>query len=157
MITLDDLNIDLNMDTILIDYPHGCSPSPLHERTGKAINCLRETIAPDLYTPMANMTSFHTTSNRIRPWIKVLQIFYWDNLRNMDDIDINWSKKPGQWSVQHDKQNRIVIRVKQCSGPRKYTLTFFVTTGTICVQGNQYRLFINEHFPLLKQILSRVL
>jgi hypothetical protein len=80
-----------------------------------------------------------------------------DNLRNEDDINLSWLKKPEIWADQHDQANRIIIGVENRDGTPKYTLTFYVTTGTICVQGTQYRLFTDEHFPILREILRLVL
>jgi hypothetical protein len=49
----------------------------------------------------------------------------------------------------HDAANCILIEVKNLDETLKYNLTFFVTTGTIRAQGNQYRLFTDKHFPTL--------
>ena len=39
---------------------------------------------------------------------------------------------------------------------RKYQLRFFITTGTIQVQGNNVSLFVSEHFPKLKLLVNLI-
>jgi hypothetical protein len=103
------------------------------------------------------MITFHTTLPRIQPWIKVLSIFYYDNLGKQDNIKLSWSDIPETWSDRHDAANCILIEVKNLDETLKYNLTFFVTTGTIRAQGSQYRLFTDKHFPTLIRILKQVL
>jgi hypothetical protein len=84
----------------------------------------------------ARMITFHTTLPRIQPWIKVLSIFYYDNLGKQDNIKLSWSDIPETWSDRHDAANCILIEVKNLDETLKYNLTFFVTTGTIRAQGS---------------------
>jgi hypothetical protein len=144
--SLEGLHIDLSMEKILLEYPLECLPSKLNKRTGKALRCPFEAIDLNLYEEGARIT-FHTTLPRIQPWLKVLSIFYYDNLGKQDNIKLSWSDIPETWSDRHDAANCILIEVKNLDETLKYNLTFFVTTGTIRAQGSQYRLFTDKHFP----------
>lgn len=155
--SLEGLHIDLSMEKILLEYPLECLPSKLNKRTGKALRCPYEAIDLNLYEEGARMITFHTTLPRIQPWIKVLSIFYYDNLGKQDNIKLSWSDIPETWSDRHDAANCILIEVKNLDETLKYNLTFFVTTGTIRAQGSQYRLFTDKHFPTLIRILKQVL
>ena len=39
----------------------------------------------------------------------------------------------------------------------QFNITFFVTTGTIRVQGSKYMTFVHSHFPVLIQILAKLI
>ena len=110
--SLEGLHIDLSMEKILLEYPLECLPSKLNKRTGKALRCPYEAIDLNLYEEGARMITFHTTLPRIQPWIKVLSIFYYDNLGKQDNIKLSWSDIPETWSDRHDAANCILIEVK---------------------------------------------
>jgi hypothetical protein len=50
-----------------------------------------------------------------------------------------------------------VIEVADVNKILQYGITFFVTTGTIRVQGSKYKHFAEKEFPILKEILAIVL
>jgi hypothetical protein len=74
------------------------------------------------------MLAFHTTLERIQPWIKTLSIFYFEN---ENKHEITWRDEPDPWSNQNDVANSIVIEVADVNKILQYGITFFVTTGTI--------------------------
>ena len=162
MAGIDDLSdmhivINPNMDKILRDYPHNSLPTKLNRRTGKAKKCLYEEIDPNLYEKDARMVTFYTTLNRIHPWIKTLDVFYYDHLGSHDNFDIKWYDEPKSWTDPNNNGNSIIIEVLNKDEELQYNVTFFVTTGTIRVQGSKYMTFANSHFPKLKEILVKVL
>ena len=59
------------------------------------------------------------------------------------------------------RNGKIVIEVhskdKQTMNTLQYKLKFFVTTGTLQVQGNKKDKFADEHFPVLKNLLQMIL
>ena len=142
------------MKNINDEYPVSCLPTNLNNRTGKARNCPFEAIDLILYDDNAHMLAFHTTLERIQPWIKTLSIFYFEN---ENKHEITWRDEPDPWSNQNDVANSIVIEVADVNKILQYGITFFVTTGTIRVQGSKYKHFAEKEFPILKEILAIVL
>jgi hypothetical protein len=105
------------------------------------------------------MNTFHTHVNRIYPWIKTLDTFYYIHLGKQSEYRIKWFDDPQGWK-DISSANSIVIEVSQASDEvQLYNLflTFFITTGTIRVQGTKYIMFVQKHFPVLKMILQKVL
>ena len=158
-ITVDDVNIDemnFSMDKILREYPTRILPVKLHERTGKAKKNPFEEI--DINLNQTDMITFHTSLDRIHYWIKTFDLFYYHKLGDRKNLDINWFDVPEKWTNPEDS-NEIVIELYN-KGDRQnllYNVTFFVTTGTIRVQGKKHMTFVQKHFPLLKKILAKLL
>ena len=138
---------------MLKEYPLSCVPEILHERTGKAIDSLFEEIDNGLYE--GDIVTFHTSKERVHAWIKVLHIFYFENLGAWNDIDISWADSDEPWS--DDKSNFIIIEVKTKNKVLIYNVTLFVNTGTIRIQGSQYDLYTTRHHVILKGLLEQVI
>lgn len=156
MASLNIDEIDLSWEKILSEYPPKDLPDKLNARTGKAKNCLFEQIDLNLYEEKAKIVTFHTDIKRIHPWIKTLHVFYYDFLGEQENLSINWHDEPKEWTDRNHSGNSIIIEVSQ-SEKLQYNITFFVTTGTLRVQGVNYLTFVNTHFPILKQILTKVI
>lgn len=109
---MDDLLIDLNLDQIQRDYPVTCLPSSLNKRSGKANKCLYEELDLKLYEPAAKMVAFHTAINRIQPWLKTLDIFYYDNLgKEGSNYSVQWEDDPINWTDRNDANNKVTIQL----------------------------------------------
>ena len=70
-----------------------------------------------------------------------------------------WSDEPPELVDRESAANTICIElhtIHEKQNTLLYKLTFFVTTGTIIVQGQKYKKFI-DHFQLLTQILEQVI
>ncbi|CAG2218274.1 unnamed protein product [Mytilus edulis] len=132
-------------------------PKILHKRTGKAKKCLFEDIDIYLYEKEARMITFFTNVERIHPWIKTLDLFYYDHMGNNDKFDIKWYDVPTTWSDPNNNNNSIVIEILDKEQALQFNITFFVTTGTIRVQGSKFMTFVHSHFPVLTQILAKVI
>ncbi|VDI73736.1 Hypothetical predicted protein [Mytilus galloprovincialis] len=156
MVDLGKLKIDLSMDKTINDYPLSSLPSKQNKRTGKAKLSLFEQIDPNLYDEHAKIITFYTNLDRIQPWIKTLDIYYYDNLGKEPDYDIEWYDEPKIWENRNNSGNSVMIEVLK-KGELQFNITFFVTTGTIRVQGSHYYEFVDIHFPILKDILDKVL
>ncbi|CAG2221419.1 ABCB1 [Mytilus edulis] len=156
MVDLGKLKIDLSMDKTINDYPLSSLPSKQNKRTGKAKLSLFEQIDPNLYDEHAKIITFYTNLDRIQPWIKTLDIYYYDNLGKEPDYDIEWYDEPKTWENRNNSGNSVMIEVLK-KGELQFNITFFVTTGTIRVQGSHYYEFVDIHFPILKDILDKVL
>lgn len=105
-----------------------------------------------------HMITFHTTPARVYPWIKALDLFYFQHLGQDPNLQVKWFDTPEKWTIANNS-NAIVIELLDKNNNMKlmYNVTFFVTTGTIRVQGNKYQTFVDKHFATLKEILSKVL
>jgi hypothetical protein len=150
------LKIDLSMDRVIKEYPISALPTKLHQRTDKAKQALFEEIDINLYNENAHIVTFYTSSDRIQAWIKTLDIYYYDNLGKDQDLEIEWRDDPIEWKDPNNSANSIVIEILK-NEQLQYNVTFFVTTGTIRVQGTCYRQFAEVHFPKLKNIFKMVL
>lgn len=103
------------------------------------------------------MVTFHTDIHRLYPWIKTLDPFYYNHLGKCDEFNINWYDDPTVWENPSDKANSIVIEIRDNTNTLVYSVTFFITTGTIRAQVSKYMLFVKNHFPILKLTLDKVL
>ena len=106
------------------------------------------------------MAAFHTHADRIIPWIKALAIFNYVNIGQMDSMIVRWVDARDQWTDASNISNSIVIELcsadKELANTFGYKLTFFISTGTVQVQGNEKDQFTNEHFSVLKRLVSMV-
>ncbi|CAC5386925.1 unnamed protein product [Mytilus coruscus] len=155
VVGLDFNNIDLCMDKVLRDYPVNIFPTSLNKRTGKAKKCLYEEIDVNLYEKEARMVTFCTSLAHIHPWIKTLDLFYYEHMGINEQFDIKRCDVPTTWSDPNNNGNSIVIEI--FDQVLQFNTTFFVTTGTIRVQGSKYMTFVQSHFPVLMQILAKLL
>ncbi|CAC5377525.1 unnamed protein product [Mytilus coruscus] len=128
------------MSKIDTEYPSNCLPTKLNKRTGKAKKCQSEAIDINMYEESAHMITFHTSINRIQPWIKALSLLYFENMGNQEDNVIKWLDVPERWSDRQDVANSILIEVRYPS--------------TIRVQGSNYLSFVEKYFPILIEIMK---
>ena len=149
-------NIDFSMEKVLKDYPFSILPTVFNKRTGKAANCLFEEISPNVYENQARMITFHTSVDRIHAWIKCLDVFYYQYLGQSDKYNVKWHDEPEVWTDPHHQANSVVIDLLDNKDNFLYNVTFFVTTGTIRAQGKRFMDFVQSHFPIIKDILRKV-
>ena len=99
------------------------------------------------------MVAFHTKVDRILAWIKAMEILYYENIGELNTMNVRWFDDPPQWTESHNTSNSIIIELsssdKEILNPLLYKLTFYVSTGTIQIQENHKDLFIREHFAIL--------
>lgn len=161
---MENLDIDLDLTKIQSEYPTSCLPEKLHTRSGKAKLSKFEELDLQLYEPDARMVSFHTSLPRLQPWIKTLSILYYDNLgKEESPYKVEWTDIPDHWEDRNSSANSISIQLKALNDDpnpilyKMYKVNFYINTGTITVQGNHYKLFVQEHFSILKELLNLVL
>lgn len=155
---IDSLNINnMNFGKVINDYPGKVIPLKLHDRTGKAKKCQFEAIDLNLYQREPKMVTFHTSRPRIQPWIATLDIFYYQYLGNDESLTIKWYDVPESWTEITNNNSIVIETINKEDNRLMFNITFFVTTGTIRVQGTNYMTFVEEHFKILKDILKKVL
>jgi hypothetical protein len=81
-------------------------------------------------------------------------VLYYENQGKVEDINVTWTDSPENWSDPNNSETCIKIELKTVEGTLIYNVTVFISTGTIRVQGIQYKLFIDYHFNILTEILS---
>ena len=98
------------------------------------------------------MVEFRTTHSRLPAWLTALGAYYYEYLGNKDDIDVNWVDSPSVISKTEPLKS-VTIDVSSTSvddlNPLIYKLTFFVKTGFLQVQGNQFDTVVQRDFPPL--------
>ena len=94
-------------------------------------------------------------------WIKAFDTLYYDNLGKYESFDVKWFDDPPQWTEADNSSNTIGIELSstdiELHNPLQYKITFYITTGTIQVQGNHKDLFVTDHFPILKSLVNMVI
>lgn len=146
----------MSINKICDEYPHSILPEHLNKRTGKAKNCLFEQINMELYEESAKILTYHTSLERIHFWIKTLHLFYYEYLGGLDTFDVKWKDDPQDWTDRNYNGNSIIIELWE-DERMQFNITFFVTTGTVRVQGIKYKVFNDDHFPVLKETLQKVI
>lgn len=142
-------------------YPDTCLPAEkLKTPAGaKSKKLLHESFDHNLYEPEARMVAFKTTRNRIRHWIKTLNIYLYEYLGahhdNTDHYDIKWYHDPEEWTPQSLRAVCIDVSTKKdAPNPLVYKVSLFLKTGTIQTQGNGYETFAKVHFPIMKCLMD---
>ena len=107
------------------------------------------------------MITFYTNTDSIIPWIKALSILYYDTTGKIDGITLQWSDSPKVWD-DANAANSILIEVYDKDDGAVYesllyNVTFFVSTGTVRVQGLHYDIFVENHFPVLRQLVEMII
>lgn len=158
VLDFDKLHIDLSMDKVLADYPAHCLPTKLNKRSRKTKKVAFEKLDLSLYQADARMVAFYTRVDRLLAWIKAFDILYYDNLGQQESFNVNWFDDPPNWTEAGSSSNTIVIEFSSSDtellNPLQYKITFYITTGTIQVQGNCKDIFVSEHFPILIRLVE---
>jgi hypothetical protein len=135
----------------------GCLQNSERGVVFKAENCSFEKIDERLYEDSAKMVRFHSSENILFHWIKACNIFYYDNLSKIEEIDLKWADIPKEWEDPNGGNYSIVIDVhdikQECL---LYNVTIFIATGTIRFQGHCYRTFARHNFPILMDLVLRL-
>lgn len=160
---MDKLNIDdpdvqqlLSSDFINEKYPLTHLPKKLVDpTTEKGKSCQYKEIDSNIYEEEARMIAFRTNVDRIQPWLKTLHIFYLKFYVNQPDKKISWLDNPQ--TLTHGQQLKsVTIDVKQPNDKLLYKITFFIKTGLIQCQGNNHEHFVNNDFPQLITIMTKL-
>ena len=141
-------NVDLNTYQEFI-------PSKLRPPTGtKVKKAAFEEINDHLYDKEAKMAAFRVPQEKIIHYISALHVIFYDNVGNESKYDVQWSETPNKWE-KDNMANAICIDVtEKVEEDRLFKVTFFITTGTIQVQGNRKDLFVKKIFPKLKTLAN---
>ncbi|CAC5378898.1 unnamed protein product [Mytilus coruscus] len=139
---MDIINFDdpatkllIESDSITDCYPHSHLPKQLvHPSTEKGKSCQFEQIDTTIYEEEARMVAFRTTYERVQPWIKALNIFYFEFYGKHSDKEISWVDSPPTLSQSQSLKS----------------------TGLIQCQGNNHEKFVKNDFPQLLKLVEKI-
>lgn len=136
------------------DYPEDCIPTNSRPPAGaKARKADFEQINPNLYAEEAKIAAFRIERNLIYPYIQALHFIFFESIGNSEEFDVKWYDVPDEWKLNCGANSiNIDVHKKENTDDMLFKVTFFVTTGTIQIQGNAKDSFVNEIFPRLKQL-----
>ena len=153
-LNLSNIEVNNDMSRIYSEYPVECLPRKFNSRSGKAKYCQFEEIDMSLYQEPPKMVTFHTTEDRVLPWIMTLHTFYYENIGKWSEVEVNWKDVPENWSESNQSRSILIEILDKDSNTLLYNVTLFLTTGTIRAQGNHYPMFVRNHFPILKRLVN---
>lgn len=94
--------------------------------------------------------------NMIHPYIQALHFLFFESIGNSEEFDVKWYDVPDEWKLNCGTNAiNIDIYKKENTEDMLFKVTFFVTTGTIQIQGNAKDSFANEVSPCLKQLAAK--
>ncbi|CAC5400944.1 unnamed protein product [Mytilus coruscus] len=103
------------------------------------------------------MVAFRTTYERVQPWIKALNIFYFEFYGKHSDKEISWVDSPPTLS-QSQSLKSVTIDIKSTKDNKLlYKITFFIKTGLIQCQGNNHEKFVRNDFPQLLKLVEKIM
>lgn len=90
-------------------------------------------------------------------YIQTLYIIFFESIGKSSEFEVNWYDTPEKWELQCAVNAiNIDVRMKENTENILFKVTFFVTTGTIQIQGNYKDCFITEIFPCLKSLANKL-
>jgi hypothetical protein len=114
-----------------------------------------EAIDPNIYEGEARMVAFRTTQERILPWLKTLNIFYFEFYGKQTDKEISWVDSPQSRSLNQTLQS-VTIDIKSKEGKLMYKVTFFLRSGLIQCQGSCHEQYMHNDFPQLLELVKKI-
>lgn len=133
------------------------TPKKDADKRGKKIPY--EDLQLDQYKPTAKCVSFKTEQDRILAWIYAIQKRYHDDLANNDIYTISWTDKEGD-SGEFTEISVTIIENRSTSDDtdlKLITITIYLTTLVIMIQGNEHIIFAKSEYPSLKQFVNKLM
>ena len=125
--------------------------------TGKAKDALFEEINFNLYKPGAKSFAFKTSESRICFWIRVFLQRYYKQLQSIEGFRITWQEQDA--ASDTNTCDRIILHLYTLEDKKEQhvvTITIYVSTGTIFVQGKWFEQYGGVEFPLLLEIVNQM-
>lgn len=82
------------------------------------------------------MFNFRTEINRLRPWMRDPNRYYYEYIWKLGNRDISWTDSP-KVITKYDQLKTITVEIQTSEDklkPLLYTITYFVQTGFIKAQ-----------------------
>ena len=129
-----------------------------HPPTTSAKPALFESIDLSLYQPSAKCAAFLTSESRLLRWIRVFKTRYFEYL-NSDATGYKAVWKEQEAYSSPSKCEKIVIHLFDTSSTLEeqlVTLTVFISTSRILIQGKKHKEWCTAEFPVLLEIVNKV-
>ncbi len=113
-----------------------------------------EAILVDQHAKSANCNTFVTNRNRILPWILALSEYY--SSCNGTKVLYTWYNEGTEVSLKAGTITKLRLQVSRSDTSDKptHTITVFIKTGLIMIQGNRFAEFGKSDFPKVKALVE---
>ena len=126
-----------------------------HLPTTKSKNAPFETIDLSIYRPSAKCLAFSTSEDRLLLWITAFQYRYHELTGNAAEYKVTWEEQDSPSSASKcDKIIIHLIRLTSTGEEQLVTITVYLTTGRIQVQGKKFEEWSEFEFPVLLNIVK---
>ena len=114
------------------------------------------------YKANAKCATFRTNKERVFGWIHSLQSRYYNDLARSDEYLVDWLDDPSKDELVITVKDQTKMAIVEGNGGappslKLVTITLYMSTLTIMVQGNEFEKFVQGEFPALKQCVDIVL
>ena len=105
--------------------------------------------ALSLYQPSARCAAFCTSESRLLRWIRVFTNRYYDHLNGgATGYKTTWKEQEAySWPSKCEKTVIHLLDISTDPDEQLVTITVFVSTGRILIQGKRYKEWSTEEFP----------
>lgn len=127
-----------------------------HPPTAKAKQVLFESIDLSIYRPSARCLALCTSEERLLFWITAFAQRYFELLpRQAAGYKVTWKEQDGYNSPSKcDKLVIHLVEITSSSEEEVVTITVFVTTGRMQVQGKRIEEWNEHEFPVLLECVN---
>ncbi|CAG2253761.1 unnamed protein product [Mytilus edulis] len=149
----------LDLTSIYDDYPYEHMPNKFKlPTTDKGKQTLIETIDQNLYAEAAHMVAFRIPHDKLYPWIKALHLVYYEHYGKSTQYAVSWFDEPDNWSEKTGNKTVCIELSTKTDQPNPllYKIQLHINTGLIQIQGNHKDTFVTIDFPVLLQIVEKV-
>lgn len=120
----------------------------------KSKTVLFEEIDLSTYKPTAKVASFSTSEDRLLVWIKTFAIRYYNHLNTMG-YRVSWQEQESySCPTKSDKIILHIYALEDNNEEQIITLSIFISTGRIMVQGKRFAEWSHDEFPTLLSIVN---
>ena len=114
------------------------------------------------YEANAKCATFRTNKERVFGWVHSLQSRYYNDLASSDEYLVDWLDDPSKDELVITVKDQTKMAIVEGNGGappslKLVTITLYMSTLTIMVQGNEFEKFVQGEFPALQQCVDIVL
>jgi hypothetical protein len=116
--------------------------------SAKAKKAKFEEVVPGQYQAGAHCATFRTSRCRLFAWIKACWLVYYDTIGEQGNAKVRWDEEGGNVIIQVSKN--------ESDSNTLYSLTIFLTTGLLMIQGREFLAWIHRDLPYLIALVNRI-
>ena len=120
----------------------------------KSKTVLFEEIDSSTYKPNAKVVSFKTSEVRLLLWIKTFALRYYEYLNTMGYL-VSWQEQESYSCAT--KSDKIILHISTADEQNEeqlVTVSVFISTGRIMIQGKKFAEWSSDEFPALLAIVN---